>query len=56
MIEEKKFYTRTRIRVEGFHNWLKFQLIFLICGDHLLRKGVIIWLNRKGGGLERHWT
>ena len=35
---QKKFYTRIRIRVYGFHNWLKFQPFFLIDGDHWLRK------------------
>ena len=33
-------------------SWLKLQPCFLIGGDHW--KGVIIWLHRKGGGLERY--
>ena len=40
--EQKKFYTLTRIKVQGFHNWLKFQPFLLIGGDQIeLRKGVI---------------
>ena len=53
LIEQKKFYTRTRIRVWGFHKWLKFQPFFWLVEIIELRKGVIIWLHRKGGGLER---
>ena len=48
------FYNR--IRVYGFQSWLKSHPCFLIGGDHWIRKGVIIWLHRKGGGLERHPT
>ena len=40
--------------VNGFHNWLKLQLCFLIGGNHWVRKKVNIWLHKKGGGLERH--
>ena len=32
----------------------KISTFFLIGGDHWIKKGVIIWLHRKGGGLERH--
>ena len=31
---QKKFYNRTRIRVNGFHSWLKLQPFFLIVRDH----------------------
>ena len=44
-----------RIRVYGFlHIWQKLQPCFLIGGYHWIRKSVIIWLHRKGGGVERH--
>ena len=33
MFGKKKFYTRTIIRVKGFHKELKFQFFFLIYGD-----------------------
>ena len=35
---QKKFYTRTRIRVKVVHNWLKFQPFSLIGGDHRIKK------------------
>ena len=52
-ILEKKIYTRTRIRVEGFYNWLKFQPFFLI-GE--LRKGVIIDCIERKGTWKKHST
>ena len=44
-----------RIRVYGFHSWLKLKPCFLIGGDHWIKKGILIWLHRKGGGLKRHY-
>ena len=38
----------------GFHNWLKIQTFFL-AEIIELRKGVIILLHIKEGGLERHF-
>ena len=34
VLEEKKFWNRTRIRVYGFHSWLKLQPCFLIGEDY----------------------
>ena len=54
MIRQKKFYTRPRIRVSQLAK--NPNLSPLIGGDQLIKKGLSIWLNRKGGELEKHST
>ena len=34
--------------------WAKIPTFFMISGDFWIKKRVIIWLLRKGRGLERH--
>ena len=41
---------------KGFHNWLNSNTFSYLVEIIELRKGVIIWLNRKGGGLIKHST
>ena len=51
--KQNKFFTRTRMRVKGFHNWLKLQPCFLNGGDHWIKKGVIIYCIEREGGKIR---
>ena len=44
-LRKKKFYDRTRIRVYGFHSWLKLHTCFLIGGYHKNYNPVPCFLN-----------
>ena len=48
--DAKEILERTRIRVYGFHSWLKLQQCLLIGGDHLMRKGGNYLNAEKGRG------
>ena len=53
-LPQKNFYCRTKVRVYGFHSWLKLQPYFLIGRVHWIRKRGNFFTAKKKEGLERH--
>ena len=52
MILKKKFYTKTRVRVLGSHDWLKSKPLIVIGSDPSSLKGDNFWVAHKGRGAK----